>query len=64
MRKKNISEVLRTHKDFKKFVRELQAKKLQTEGKLIRSSRITLAMLNQYKKYPLLKKELEKADLK
>jgi len=61
---KERTEVLRVDGLFKKFVKELSFEKT---GKLKRSippSRITKAMLNQYLKYPELKKEIEKSNLK
>ena len=58
------TEVLRTDPQFKDMVKNIQAKKFLTEKRLVKSSRITLAMFNQYSKYPELMRELEKADLK
>ena len=61
---KHRTEVVRADPQFKKFIQELQAIKFQKQKKFIHSSRITLAMFNQYNKYPDLLKELQNADLK
>lgn len=61
---KNRTEVIRVSPKLKKFIEDIQIKKFAKEKRLIPSSRITLAMFNQYNKYPDLIKELEKAELK
>ena len=61
---KNRSEVMRTNPQFKKLVSDLQMKKLIKEKRITSTSRITLAICNQYLKYPELIKELEKTELK
>lgn len=58
------TEVVRADPKFKDFIKEVQATKMQKQKKLIPSSRITLAMFNQYNKYPDLLSELIGADLK
>jgi len=58
------TEVVRTDPGFRELIQSIQAKKFIQDKKLVKSSRITLAMVNQYKKYPELMRELEKADLK
>ena len=60
---KNRSKVSRTDPEFKKMVDIIIAKNL-LKGKRIGTSRVTLAIERQYKKYPILLKELEEADLK
>ena len=60
---KKRTEVVRTDSRFRELIQSIQAKKFVQDKKLIKSSRITLAMVNQYKKYPELMRELEKADL-
>ncbi len=57
------TEVVRTDSRFRELIQSIQAKKFIQDKKLVKSSRITLAMVNQYKKYPELMRELEKADL-
>jgi len=57
------TEVVRTDSRFRELIQNIQAKKFVQDKKLVKSSRITLAMVNQYKKYPELMRELEKADL-
>lgn len=58
------TEVVRTDPKFKDLIKSIQAKKFNTDKRMIKSSRITLAMFNQYLKYPELMRELEKADLR
>lgn len=60
---KKRTEVVRTDSRFRELIQNIQAKKFVQDKKLVKSSRITLAMVNQYKKYPELMRELEKADL-
>jgi len=60
---KKRTEVVRTDSKFRELIQSIQAKKFVQDKKLVKSSRITLAMVNQYKKYPELMRELEKADL-
>jgi len=60
---KKRTEVVRTDSKFRELIQSIQAKKFIQDKKLVKSSRITLAMVNQYKKYPELMRELEKADL-
>jgi len=60
---KKRTEVVRTDSRFRELIQSIQAKKFVQDKKLVKSSRITLAMVNQYKKYPELMRELEKADL-
>jgi len=60
---KKRTEVVRTDSRFRELIQSIQAKKFIQDKKLVKSSRITLAMVNQYKKYPELMRELEKADL-
>jgi len=58
------TEVLRTDPQFKEMIRKIQEKKFVQDKRLVKSSRITLAILNQYKKYPDLYTELMRVDLK
>ena len=62
--KKHRTEVVRTDPKFREMIKSIQAKKFTQEKRMVKSSRITLAMFNQYSKYPELMRELEKADLK
>jgi len=64
MSQKNRTEVMRVNPQLKKFVKDLQMKKLMKEKRITPTARITLAIFNQYIKYPELIKELEKAELK
>ena len=57
------SEVLRVDGDFKKYVQELSRFKSLQEKCDIKPSRITRAIFNQYKKYPLLPLELKESKL-
>ncbi len=61
---KNRTEVMRVDPNLKKFIEDMQMKKLMKDKKLTKTSRITRAIFNQYQKYPDLIKELEKAELK
>ena len=63
IKKKKITQVTRAHQDFTDLIKNIQAKKFIQQKKLVKSSRITLAIANQYKKYPLLWEELQGADL-
>jgi len=58
------TQPVRAHPSFSNMIKSLQAKKFQQQKRFIRSSRITLAIFNQYNKYPDLIKELEESDLK
>ena len=60
-RKKSVS--LRTDPEFKKLVLELSRLKSAQENDEIKATRITQAMLNQYKKYPDLLKEIKESKL-
>ena len=60
---KNRSTIIRTDKEFANMIKQIQAKKLAQQKRFVKSSRITKAILNQYKKYPQLFEELEGADL-
>jgi len=62
--KNKKTQPVRSHPSFVAMVKTLQAKKLLQEKRFVKSSRITLAMFNQYNKYPYLMKELEDAALK
>ena len=64
MNSKNRTEVMRADPNLKKFLKDMQMKKLMKEKRITPISRIGLAMLNQYMRYPELIKELEKAELK
>jgi len=44
------TEVVRTDSRFRELIQNIQAKKFVQDKKLVKSSRITLAMVNQYKK--------------
>lgn len=61
-RDKRNSVPMRTHPEFEKIVKEVMANNLM-KGKTVPSSRITLAMSRQYKKYPYLFSELKDAKL-
>ena len=61
---KNRTKVMRVDPLMKQFLEEMQMKKLVKEKRITPMSRITLAMFNQYNKYPKLKKELENSDLR
>ena len=61
--KKKRTEILRSDPEFKKFVDELSRVKSFEEKDRIAPSRITQAMLNQYKKYPELLREIRKTKL-
>lgn len=61
--KKNRSIPIRANPEFEKMIKQIMAKNLM-RGKNIKTSRVTLAILRQYKKYPELLKELEEAELK
>lgn len=63
MAKPRVTEVLRAHKEFANMIKNIQAKKLQQQKRFVHSSRVTLAIVNQYRKYPSLFDELEGADL-
>jgi hypothetical protein len=58
------TRVVRTHPNFEKLIKDIQVKKFQQQKKMVKSSRITLAIFNQYKKYPELLEELRRAELK
>ena len=64
MIRKRRTEVVRTDPKFKEMIKDIQAKKFMQDKRMVKSSRITLAICNQYNKYPELMRELEKADLK
>ncbi len=55
---------LRSHPDMQKLIKKVMDEKMVKQKRLIPTSRITLAIANQYKKYPMLFKELMDADLK
>ena len=57
------SNVSRSDPEFIEIANKIIAKNL-LKGRRIGTSRVTLAIARQYKKYPLLLKELEEADLK
>lgn len=64
MKMKRKTGILRVNMDFSDLIKEIKFKKQSEQKREIKSSRITQAMFNQYKKYPNLLKELERADLK
>ena len=61
--RKKRSETLRTDPEFKRFVQELSRTKSVQEKCDIKPTRITQAMLNQYRKYPNLLDEIRKTTL-
>ena len=46
-----------------RIIKNVMAKNLM-RGRSVKTPRITLAIANQYKKYPIILKELEESDLK
>ena len=66
MNNKNKTKPIRVVKEFEEILNQAYAKqhsKYIKKGKRLDRTRITLAMANQYKKYPNLLKELEEANL-
>ena len=55
---------IRSHPDMQKLIKQVMGEKMVKQKRMVTTSRITLAIANQYKKYPLLFKELMDADLK
>ena len=62
-RTKARTDILRTDPEFKKLVLELSRFKTNQEKEEVKSSRITQAMLNQYRKYPNLLEEIKLSKL-
>ncbi len=60
----NKSDIIRADKEMTKLLKDIQKKHMLRKGIFVPTSRITLAMSRQYKKYPLITKELEEADLR
>ena len=59
---KNRTTPVRADKEFQRIIKQVMAKNL-LRGKMVRTPRVTKAIANQYKKYPMLLKELEEAEL-
>jgi len=59
---KKRTKPIRAAPDFEDIIKNVKLKNMK-RGKEVRTSRITLAISRQYKKYPELLKELEDADL-
>jgi len=57
------SEGTRVNPEFKTFLDDLRRFKSEQEKEDITNSRITQAILNQYKKYPELTNEIKKSKL-
>jgi len=57
------TEGLRVDPDFKKWIDDLSRVKAAQEKEAIKPSRITQAILNQYKKYPNLEMEIKRSKL-
>ena len=55
---------IRSHPDMQKLIKQVMGEKMAKQRRLVTTSRITLAIANQYKKYPMLFQELMDADLK
>ena len=60
---KGNSVIIRSDKDFANMIKSLQAVKLQKNKRFVKTSRITKAIMNQYRRHPQLYAELEMADL-
>ena len=60
---KGNSVIIRSDKDFANMIKSLQAVKLQKNKRFVKTSRITKAIMNQYRRHPQLYMELEAADL-
>jgi hypothetical protein len=60
---KQNTKIIRANPEFEKIIKKVMSNNLM-KGRLVYSSRVTLAMARQYKKYPYLMKELEEAELR
>lgn len=62
-KEKQNARIIRANPEFEKIIKRVMSNNLM-KGKTVYSSRVTLAIARQYKKYPYLMKELEEAELK
>ena len=55
---------VRSPEEWSNILKEIQSKKLKEQKRFVSTARIMEGVMNQYKKYPKLLKELEGAEFK